>query len=41
MEQAYEAYALADPSFYDAMHSEQTAGVSFASRPDPYRMAGR
>ena len=30
MEQAHEAYALADPTFYDAMHSEQTAGASFA-----------
>src|SRR5256885_11351055 len=30
MEQAHEAYALADPSFYDAMHSAQTAGASFA-----------
>jgi class III lanthionine synthetase len=29
MDQAYETYTLADPSFYDAMHSEQTAGSSF------------
>ncbi|HEU5475962.1 MAG TPA: class III lanthionine synthetase LanKC [Actinophytocola sp.] len=37
MTQAYEAYTLADPSFYDAMHSEQTAGASFsaAARPLP------
>lgn len=30
MDQAYETYTLADPSFYDAMHSEQTAGASFS-----------
>lgn len=37
MTQAYEAYTMADPSFYDAMHSEQTAGTSFtvATRPLP------
>jgi len=37
MTQAYEAYTMADPSFYDAMHSEQTAGASFdvAARPLP------
>ncbi|GAA2309633.1 class III lanthionine synthetase LanKC [Glycomyces scopariae] len=26
----YEAFCMADPSFYDAMHSEATAGASFA-----------
>ncbi|MGH3908753.1 MAG: class III lanthionine synthetase LanKC [Pseudonocardiaceae bacterium] len=37
MAQGYEAYVMADPSFYDAMHSEQTAGTSFpiAERPLP------
>ncbi|MEU5875234.1 class III lanthionine synthetase LanKC [Glycomyces sp. NPDC047369] len=27
----YEAFCMADPSFYDAMHSEATAGASFAT----------
>jgi serine/threonine protein kinase len=31
MNEEYEAYTMADPSFYDAMHSEQTAGESFAA----------
>ncbi|MET0134732.1 MAG: class III lanthionine synthetase LanKC [Kibdelosporangium sp.] len=31
MNEEYEAYTMADPSFYDAMHSEQTAGASFAA----------
>ncbi|MFC0108512.1 class III lanthionine synthetase LanKC [Kibdelosporangium aridum] len=31
MNEEYEAYCMADPSFYDAMHSEQTAGESFAA----------
>lgn len=37
MGQEYEAFTMADPSFYDAMHSEETAGVSFstADRPLP------
>lgn len=37
MAQGYEAFVMADPSFYDAMHSEQTAGASFpiAERPLP------
>ena len=37
MNEEYESYVMADPSFYDAMHSEQTAGASFsaASRPLP------
>ncbi|MGH3912425.1 MAG: class III lanthionine synthetase LanKC [Pseudonocardiaceae bacterium] len=29
MAKGYEAFVMADPSFYDAMHSEQTAGASF------------
>jgi hypothetical protein len=29
MDDRYEAYAMADPSFYDAMHSDATAGPSF------------
>lgn len=37
MDQDYQPYCMADPSFYDAMHSEQTAGESFstAARPLP------
>jgi hypothetical protein len=37
MNREYEAFCMADPSFYDAMHSEQTAGASFptADRPLP------
>lgn len=37
MEQNYQQFCMADPSFYDAMHSEDTAGESFAtaSRPLP------
>lgn len=37
MHEVYEAYTLADQVFYDAMHSEQTAGSSFAvaGRPLP------
>ncbi|MEV4316640.1 class III lanthionine synthetase LanKC [Actinocrispum sp. NPDC049592] len=37
MNREYEAYVMADPSFYDAMHSVATAGESFAaaSRPLP------
>jgi hypothetical protein len=29
MDDRYEAYSMADASFYDAMHSERTAGASF------------
>ncbi|WP_018348543.1 class III lanthionine synthetase LanKC [Longispora albida] len=29
MDDRYEAFSMADPSFYDAMHSEATAGSSF------------
>jgi hypothetical protein len=37
MDQAYETYALADPSFYDVLYAKQTAGSSFsiADRPLP------
>jgi predicted Ser/Thr protein kinase len=37
MDQYYESFCMADSSFYDAMHSEETAGESFvtASRPLP------
>ncbi|MGQ0837196.1 class III lanthionine synthetase LanKC [Actinokineospora sp.] len=37
MDDRYEAFCMADPSFYDAMHSEHTAGTSFdtAARPLP------
>jgi serine/threonine protein kinase len=37
MDEGYEAFCMADPVFYDAMHSEQTAGESFptADRPLP------
>lgn len=37
MDQGYEAFCMVDPWFYDAMHSEQTAGASFpaAERPLP------
>jgi len=37
MDDRYEAFAMADPSFYDAMHSDRTAGVPFptADRPLP------
>ncbi|HYQ68242.1 class III lanthionine synthetase LanKC [Actinophytocola sp.] len=31
MDQDYQPYCMADPSFYDAMHSEETAGESFAT----------
>jgi hypothetical protein len=36
--QGYEAFCMVDPVFYDAMRSEATAGVSFATanRPLPY-----
>jgi hypothetical protein len=36
--QGYEAFCMVDPSFYDAMHSEATAGEPFptAGRPLPY-----
>ena len=29
MDERYQAFLMADPSFYDAMHSEATAGTSF------------
>ncbi len=29
MDERYQAFCVADPSFYDAMHSEATAGTSF------------
>ncbi|MFL6123340.1 class III lanthionine synthetase LanKC [Actinophytocola sp.] len=37
MDQDYQPFCMADPSFYDAMHSVETAGESFAtaSRPLP------
>ncbi|GAB3463211.1 class III lanthionine synthetase LanKC [Actinophytocola sediminis] len=35
MEQDYQLFCMADPSFYDAMHSEQTAGESFATAARP------
>jgi tRNA A-37 threonylcarbamoyl transferase component Bud32 len=35
MNEEYEAYTMADPSFYDAMHSTQTAGESFAAADRP------
>jgi class III lanthionine synthetase len=37
VEQEYQQFCLADPSFYDAMHSDDTAGKSFAiaGRPLP------
>ena len=37
MDERYEAYCMVDPTFYDAMHSERTAGPSFttADRPLP------
>jgi serine/threonine protein kinase len=31
MDQEYQQFCMADPSFYDAMHSEETAGASFAT----------
>lgn len=31
MDQDYQPFCMADPSFYDAMHSEDTAGESFAT----------
>jgi tRNA A-37 threonylcarbamoyl transferase component Bud32 len=31
MDQDYQPFCMADPSFYDAMHSEETAGESFAT----------
>ncbi|MGH8794894.1 MAG: hypothetical protein ACRDXX_19915, partial [Stackebrandtia sp.] len=30
MDDQYEAFCMADPSFYDVMHSDATAGDSFA-----------
>jgi hypothetical protein len=35
MDDRYEAYAMADPSFYDAMHSDATAGPPFATARRP------
>src|SRR5258706_33816 len=37
MDDRYEAFAMADPVFYEALHSERTAGASFstAARPLP------
>jgi serine/threonine protein kinase len=35
MEQDYQPFCMADPSFYDAMHSEVTAGESFATAARP------
>lgn len=35
MDQDYQQFCMADPSFYDAMHSEQTAGESFATAARP------
>jgi serine/threonine protein kinase len=35
MNEEYQAYCMADPSFYDALHSEQTAGESFAAAGRP------
>ena len=35
MEQDYQPFCMADPSFYDAMHSEDTAGESFATAGRP------
>jgi serine/threonine protein kinase len=35
MDQDYQPFCMADPSFYDAMHSEQTAGESFATAARP------
>jgi class III lanthionine synthetase len=35
MEQEYQQFCMADPSFYDAMHSAQTAGTSFATAERP------
>ncbi len=35
MDQEYQQFCMADPSFYDAMHSEQTAGASFATAGRP------
>jgi hypothetical protein len=37
MDQDYQQFVMADSSFYDTMHSEETAGESFAtaSRPLP------
>ncbi|TDV55221.1 class III lanthionine synthetase LanKC [Actinophytocola oryzae] len=35
MDQDYQPYCMADPSFYDAMHSEDTAGESFATAARP------
>jgi hypothetical protein len=31
MNQGYDAYCMADPWFYDALHSERTAGACFAT----------
>src|SRR6266496_601429 len=35
MDERYEAYCMVDPWFYDAMHSEQTAGASFPTADNP------
>jgi tRNA A-37 threonylcarbamoyl transferase component Bud32 len=35
MNEEYEGYTMADASFYDAMHSERTAGESFAAADRP------
>lgn len=35
MDQEYQPFCMADPSFYDAMHSEETAGASFATAARP------
>jgi serine/threonine protein kinase len=35
MDQDYQPFCMADPSFYDAMHSEDTAGESFATAARP------
>jgi serine/threonine protein kinase len=35
MDQDYQPFCMADPSFYDAMHSEATAGESFATAARP------
>jgi hypothetical protein len=43
MDDRYEAFAMVDPSFYDAMHSDATAGPPFATAgrplPDGWRRA--
>jgi hypothetical protein len=35
MDKGYEAYCMVNPAFYDAMHSENTAGVSFTTAARP------